>query len=124
MTETIWVAIITACATFIPTIVTIIVNNFFQLKFKRFELQQLSQDKAVLNYLEALGTCYGPDGNVSVSDAIQYQKSVNALLYYFPDLDTKLLDTAINSIRKTKPSDKMDFILPIIKKLSKSRKEI
>jgi len=53
------------------------------LKFKRFEFQQLSQDKAVLNYLEALVSCYGSDGTVSVSDAIQYQKAVNALLYYF-----------------------------------------
>jgi len=38
-------------------------------------------------------------------------------------LDTQLLKKAINSIRKTKSSDKIDFILPIIKELSKSRKK-
>lgn len=124
MSETIWVAIITACATFIPAISTIVVNNYFQYKFKRFELQQLSQDKAVLNYLEALASCYGPDGSLKLGTAKEYQKALNVLLYYFPDLDLRLLNKAIYSITKSKPNEKMDYTLPIIKELSKLRKRI
>lgn len=121
MSDTVLVAIITACATFIPTIISIIINNYFQLKIKRFELNECAKREAVTNYLNALGNwCYKP----TKEDINNYQKAVTILLYYFPNLDTQALKNGLQSINEESLTSKLELTLPIVKELSKLRKEI
>ena len=121
MSDTIWVAIIAALSASIPTIILTIINNRLQLKLKHFELIQIAKDKAVINYLENVSGCLlGKDvGNIA-----EYQKAVHILIYYFPDLDIELLNQAISNNKAEGIDKKLERIYPIIKQLSKSRKEL
>lgn len=121
MSDTIWVAIITALSASIPTIILSIVNNHFQIRLKRFELEQIAKDNAVNNYLEHVSSCLLGAG---IGDIKEYQKAVHVLLYYFPDLDIELLNNAICNNKEEGIDKKLERVYPIIKQLSKSRKEL
>lgn len=120
MTETIWVAIITAISTTVPNIVITIIKNQQELKLKKFETLELAKRQSVINYLEALGDCFTNDGSIALELAKKYQKAVHNLLFYFPDLDLKLITEARNSINTCKSDQKINEIMPLIKQLSKS----
>ena len=92
MSDTIWVAIIVALSSSIPTIVLAIINNWFQVKLKWFELSQVAKDKAVIDYLNSIGS--GLLG-LTYGDVENYLKATQILLYYFPNLDIELLNNII-----------------------------
>ncbi len=121
MSDTIWVAIIVALSSSIPTIILAIINNKFQIKLKRFELSQTAKDKAVENYLEDIANSML---NNDWRSLLKYQKSVQVLLYYFPDLDIKLLNKTITDNKVEGVDKKLERVYPVIKQLSKSRKDL
>ncbi len=121
MSDTIWVAIIVALSSSIPTIISTIYINHLQFKLKRFELSQNSKDKAVINYLENVSSCLlGHE----VGNIVDYQKSVHILTYYFPNLDIKLLNQAILNNKEEGIDKKLERVYPVIKQLSKLRKDL
>lgn len=119
MSDTIWVAIIVALSSSIPTVIITIANYKIQFKLKRFELSQISKDKAVINYLENLSSCLMGVGNIE-----EYQKSVHILTYYFPNLDIELLNQVITNNKEEGIDKKLEKAYPIIKQLSKLRKDL
>ncbi len=121
MSDTILVAIITACATFIPTISSIIITNYYQLKLKRFELNEIAKQDVVIEFLETIGNFSYKTNSQDISE---YLKCTSKLLYYFPNLDINLLVDITSASIETTLIAKINKILPIIKELSKSRKEL
>ena len=94
MSDTILVAIITACATTIPGIIVAIINNFFQLKFKKLEAYELAKRNALIDFNEkATEYC----SNDLKNGKVEYEKSLNNLYIYFPsfnDLNISVLNNA------------------------------
>lgn len=123
MSDTILVAIITAIATTIPNIIIAIIKNKQELKLKKFETLELAKRQAIIDYLDSLGECFTSDGGILIQQAQKYQKSANRLIFYFPNLDIDLIESARNSIQTCKSEEKIEAVMPLIKELSKSIKD-
>ena len=121
MSDTILVAIIVALSSSIPTIISTIYINHLQFKLKRFELSQNAKDNAVIDYLNSVGT--GLLGR-TYGDIEKYHNACQVLLYYFPNLDIKLLNNVIKNNKEEGIDKKLEKVYPIIKQLSKSRKDL
>jgi len=117
MSDTIWVAIITACASILPNIIITIINNKHSLKIKKYESYTISKQNAVFDFLTSVGKMFSGSYRDEISD---FQVSLNKLLLYYPDIDTTLIDNVYKSLNDTNLTNKRNTILPLIKELSKS----
>jgi len=116
LSETLWIAIITACATTIPNIVIAIINNKHFLKIKRIENYNEARQKVIFEFLENVGGCCG--SAITMHQKQEYQKSLNKLLLYFPNINSSTLDKIYNSLFDSNISNKTAVLTPLIKELS------
>lgn len=119
MSDTIWVALITAIATTVPTSINNYLNIREQRKLKKFELIEVSKQKVINEYLECAGACFNNKDKTLLS---KYQIATNKLLLYFPDLSLGLL----SNIEACFDSDYIQYlkrITQLTKELSKLQSE-
>lgn len=121
MSDTVLVAIITACATAVPTTISLLFNLLGEYGIKKWKLNKTSKRNAVKEYLDILG-----NSSVAASerDISKYQAASLNLLYYYPELDVSLLHNAINGYTEKRIDSKLNAALPLIKELSKLDKGI
>lgn len=117
MSDTIWVAIITACSSILPNIVITIINNKHSLKVKKYESYISSKQNVIFEFLTSVGKILD---NTYQDDLLNFQVSLNKLLLYYPELDRNLIDNIYKSLSDTNLTNKINAILPLIKQLSKS----
>lgn len=122
MTDTIWVAIITACATTIPQIIIAIINKSKELKLIKIEHFEKYKLNAIANFLEVTGSIHIDDG-ISYKERASFDKSVNNLLLYFPEIDSKIISDIYDSLSEWNVEKRQNTIQPLIKYLAKSIKE-
>ena len=60
---------------------------------------------------------------MSLKEKYNFQKSVQKLLLYFPDINIKIFDKVFNSTSEWDVSKRLEALQPLIKQLSKSIKE-
>lgn len=123
MSDTIWVAIITACATTIPQIINAIINKNKEIRLKKFEYYNQNRLNAIIDFLEATGSLYTKDG-ISTGERAHFDKSLNKLLLYFPNTDSKIISNIYDSLSQWNVEKRQEAIQPLIKQLSKSISEI
>ena len=122
MTDTIWVAIITACATTIPQIIIAIINKNKELKLIKIEHFEKYKLTAIADFLEVAGSLHINDG-ISCKERASFDKSVNNLLLYFPEIDSKIISDIYDSLSEWNVEKRQNTIQPLIKYLAKSIKE-
>ena len=66
MSDTIWVAIITALATTIPQIIIAIINYYKDIKQKQLELFEQNRLNTVVEFLDTIGETYSKEGLASI----------------------------------------------------------
>lgn len=123
MSDTIWVAIITACATTIPQIINTVINKNKEIRLKKFEYYNQNRLNAIIDFLEASGSLYTKDG-ISTREKAIFDKSLNKLLLYFPNIDSKIISNIYDSLSQWNVEKRQEAIQPLIKQLSKSISEI
>lgn len=116
MSETIIVAIITACAASLPGIINTILNNKNSITLKKYENFNEQRQKVIFDFLESVGQCSG--GGITAREQSNYQICLNKLLLYFPNINKDLLDKIYKSLFVSSTSDKLNAITPLIKELS------
>lgn len=89
MSDTIWVAIITACASTIPQIVLAIIRNKEELKNKQLEINETAKRDALINFITSVTSCSQNIGNLTDYQISEYYKNLNILITYFPNVDKK-----------------------------------
>ena len=117
---TIWVALITGAFALLPNIL----NNRQQLKLKKIEVNELAKRQAIIEFSDTVSECVNTGSGITVGEGIAYQKAVNKLLLYFPDIDMTLITKLNQAVHDTNMNSKQDIIRPLIKELSKSLSEI
>lgn len=122
MTDTIWVAIITACATTIPQIIIAIINKSKELKLIKIEHFEKYKLNAITDFLEVAGSLHIKDG-ITSRERSSFDKSVNNLLLYFPEIDSKIISNIYASLSEWNVEKRQNAIQPLIKQLAKSIKE-
>ncbi len=123
MSDTIWVAIITACATTIPQIIIAIINKNKEIKLKKFEYYNQNRLQVIFDFLDAVGEIYSKDG-INLKEKANFQKSLHKLTLYFPKIDYKIFDKIYNSLSEWDVTSRHEALQPLIKELSKSIKDI
>ena len=123
MSDTIWIAIITACATTIPQIILAIISNKQTIKIKKLEYFELAKKNAIIDFIDAVGNCINSGSGLTIEIISNYYKHLNTLRVYFPDLDEKILEELTKKIYSNN-NDIQTAIKPILKELSKLLSEI
>ena len=121
MSDTIWVAIITASSAIIPQIINKIIDYHKDLKLKKIEYYNQNKLDAIVDFLDSI-SIYTKDGLTS-SEKKDFDKAVNKLLLYFPNIDDKVFSNIFESLSEWNTSERQKTIHPFIKKLSKSISE-
>ena len=117
---TILVALITGAFALLPSIL----NNRQQLKLKKIEINELAKRQAIIEFSDAVSDCANIGSGISLGKGIAYQKSINKLLLYFPDIDMDIITKLNQAVHDRDMNSKQEIIRPLIKELSKSLSEI
>lgn len=122
MSDTIWVAIIASASAIIPQLINTYINYKRDVKLKLQDTYNQNRLNAIIEFLDSTGSIYSKDG-MSLSEKYNFQKSVQKLLLYFPDISIKTFDKVFNSTSEWDISKRLEALQPLIKQLSKSIKE-
>lgn len=122
MSETILVAIITACATTIPQLITCVSNNKREKELKRIEIYNSNLYSVVTEFLEVAGRLQLKSG-ICNKDKSDFCSAVNKLLLYFPNIDANIISKIFYSLSEDNVNTRQQAIQPLIKELSKSLSE-
>ncbi len=122
MTETIWVAIITALATTIPQLINTWISYHKNIKEKQLEMFEQNRLNAIVEFLDAVGGTYSRDG-LSLGEKNNFDKSLNKLLLYFPNINEDDISKIFNSTKEWDSAKRFTALKPLIKQLSKSISE-
>ena len=88
MSDTILVAIITALATTVPQIINSIITYRKDIKQKQLEFFEKNRLNAIVEFLDTVGETYSREG-LSQIEKYKFDKSLNKLLLYFPNIDNE-----------------------------------
>ncbi len=119
MSDTIWVAIITALATTIPQIIIAIINYYKEIKQKQLELFEQNRLNAIVEFLDTIGSTYIKEG-LSLNEKHRFDKALNKLLLYFPNITNSEITKIFDSTKEWDSAKRSDALKPLIKQLSKS----
>ena len=122
MSDTIWVAIITALATTVPQIIIAIINYYKDIKQKQLELFEQNRLNTVVEFLNTIGETYSKEG-LSLEKKYKFDKSLNKLLLYFPNIDSEEITKIFNSTEIWDSAKRSEALKHLIKQLSKSISE-
>ena len=122
MSDTIWVAIIAAASAIIPQLINTYINYKRDTKLKLQDTYNQNRLNVIIDFLDSTGSIYSKDG-MSLKEKYNFQKSVQKLLLYFPDISIKDFDKVFNSTSEWDTSKRLEALQPLIKQLSKSIKE-
>lgn len=120
MSETVLIAIISACSAIIPSIASIILNNRYNLKLKKYEITTLQKQQIATEFLENVGKIITFDGMLSSGELGNFDKSCNKLLLYFPNIDLNLINKIRKILFQNNPEEKLKLVNELVKQLSKS----
>lgn len=120
MNTTITVAIITGLSAIIPNLLITYLNHKQQLRLKKFETDELPKRQAIIDFSNAVSECSAIGNSLTIGDLEKYQKAVNNLLFFFPELDIKQFDKIKEALYNDDFSKKQELIRPLITELSKS----
>ena len=85
MSETIWVAIITACASVIPQLIIVIFRYKQEIVVKKQEVLECAKKEALTNFITIVTACSENIGKLTEQQINEYYKCLNILLVYFPN---------------------------------------
>lgn len=122
MSETILVAIIASASAIIPQLINTYITYKKDIKLKYHDTYNQNQLNAITEFLDSTGSIYSKDG-ISLQDKYKFQKSLQKLLLYFPNIDQKIIDEIYKSTEEWDPAKRIEVLMPLIKQLSKSIKE-
>ena len=122
MSDTIWVAIITAIATTVPQIIIALINYRKDIKQRQLELFNQNRLNIIIEFLDTVGGIYSND-SIALREKSDFEKSLNKLLLYFPDIDSKEFANIFNSTKEWDTAKRCEALRPLIKQLSKSIKD-
>lgn len=122
MSDTIWVAIITALATTVPQIIIAIINYFKEIKQKQLEIFEQNRLNTIVEFLDVIGSTYSKEG-LSLNEKYKFDKSINKLLLYFPNINSDEITKIFASTKEWDSAKRSDALKPLIKQLSKSISE-
>lgn len=122
MSDTIWVAIITALATTVPQIINSIITYRKDIKQKQLDFFEKNRLNAIVEFLDTVGETYSREG-LSQIEKYKFDKSLNKLLLYFPNIDNEEVTKISNSTKEWDSVKRLDALNPLINKLSKSISE-
>ena len=108
MTETIWVAIITAS----PTLVIAFFTSYFQYKINKSNSDKLDKYNALKDFNEYASKYYSKE---LISPKIKYEVSLNNLLIYFPKANIKF----IKELEKARNLRNWNEYYPVLQKTIK-----
>ena len=77
---------------------------------------------AIIEFLDCTGNIYSQDG-ISLGEKGKFQKSLQKLLLYFPNIDSITFDEIFKSTKEWDTIKRLEAIQPLIKQLSISIKE-
>lgn len=119
MSDAIWVAIIASASAIIPQLL----NQYFSykkdVKLKTIDFYNQNKLNAVIDFLDTVGESFGGNG-ITGGEKANYQKALNKLLLYFPDIDSDSYIKVFKSLSEWDINKRYEVLMPIIKQLSKS----
>lgn len=122
MSDTIWVAIIASASAIIPQLINTYISYKKEVKLKLQDTYNQNRLNTIVEFLNCTGNIYSKDG-ISQGEKNNFQKSLQKLLLYFPDIDSKTFDKIYKSTQEWDTLKRLEAIQPLIKQLSKSIKE-
>lgn len=122
MSDTIWVAIIVSASAIIPQLINTYISYKKEVKLKLQDTYNQNRLNTIVEFLNCTGNIYSKDG-ISQGEKNNFQKSLQKLLLYFPDIDSKTFDKIYKSTQEWDTLKRIEAIQPLIKQLSKSIKE-
>lgn len=122
MSDTILVAIIASASAIIPQLINTYINYKRDVKLKLQDAYNQNRLNAIIEFLDSTGSIYSKDG-IALNKKYDFQKSMQKLLLYFPDIDSNVFEEILNSTKEWNISKRCEAVQPLIKQLSKSIKE-
>lgn len=122
MSDTILVAIIASASAIIPQLINTYINYKRDVKLKLQDAYNQNRLNAIIEFLDSTGSIYSKDG-IALNKKYDFQKSMQKLLLYFPDIDSSVFEEILNSTKEWNISKRCEAVQPLIKQLSKSIKE-
>lgn len=122
MSDTILVAIVTSASAIIPQLINTYITYKRDVKLKLQNSYNQNRLNAIIEFLDSTGNIYSKDG-ILLCEKNNFQKSLQKLLLYFPNIDSKIFDNIYNSTREWDTSKRLEALQPLIKQLSKSIQE-
>lgn len=122
MSDTILVAIIASASAIIPQLINTYINYKRDVKLKLQDTYNQNRLNAIIEFLDSTGSIYSKDG-IALNKKYDFQKSMQKLLLYFPDIDSNVFEEILNSTKEWNISKRCEAVQPLIKQLSKSIKE-
>lgn len=122
MSDTILVAIIASASAIIPQLINTYITYKRDVKLKLQDSYNQNRLNAIVDFLDSTGNIYSKDG-ITPIEKYNFQKSIQKLLLYFPDIDSKIFDSIYKSTSEWDTSKRLEALQPLIKQLSKSIKE-
>ena len=122
MSDTILVAIIASASAIIPQLINTYINYKRDVKLKLQDAYNQNRLNTIIEFLDSTGSIYSKDG-IALNKKYDFQKSMQKLLLYFPDIDSNVFEEILNSTKEWNISKRCEAVQPLIKQLSKSIKE-
>ena len=122
MSDTILVAIIASASAIIPQLINTYINYKRDVKLKLQDAYNQNRLNAIIEFLDSTGSIYSKDG-IALNKKYDFQKSMQKLLLYFPDIDSNVFEEILNSTKEWNISKRCEAVQPLIKQLCKSIKE-
>lgn len=122
MSDTIWVAIIASASAIVPQLINTYINYKRDVKLKLQDTYNQNRLNAIIEFLDTTGSIYSKDG-IPIKDKYNFQKSIQKLLLYFPDISTITFEKIFDSTKVWDTQERLEALQPLIKQLSKSIKE-
>lgn len=119
MNTTVLVALITGLSAIVPNIIITILNNRQQFKLQKFEIDEVAKRNAIIEFANSVSDCISDNGSLSINNSIRYDKALNKLLFYFPNLNIETIQRLTDSLFDIDINSKQDVLRPLIKELSK-----
>ena len=122
MSDTIWVAIIASASAIIPQLINTYITYKKDVKLKLQDTYNQNRLNSIIEFLDSVGSIYSKDGLV-LKQKYDFQKSMQKLLLYFPDIDSSVFDKIFDSTKEWDIAKRYEAIQPLIKQLAKSIKD-
>jgi hypothetical protein len=122
LSDTIWVAIIASASAIIPQLINTYITYRKEIKLKLQDTYNQNRLNAIIEFLDCTGNIYSQDG-ISLGEKGKFQKSLQKLLLYFPNIDSITFDEIFKSTKEWDTIKRLEAIQPLIKQLSISIKE-